>query len=105
MSIFCIIRQNKEKAFLYKLIETVFIILEQLPDTGTYTVHVHILYRNYYYFISRSCDSLFCQYCEKFLELITDLIVSFALLSSLCTHFSLLHVVSAINKKVFSDTA
>ena len=50
-------------------------------------------------------DSLFCQYCEKFLELITDLIVSFALLSSLCTHFSLLHVVSAINKKVFSDTA
>ena len=33
---FCIIRQDKEKAFLYKLIETFFIILEQLPDTGTY---------------------------------------------------------------------
>ncbi|XP_019858857.1 PREDICTED: intron-binding protein aquarius isoform X2 [Amphimedon queenslandica] len=47
-------RQNNEKSFLYKLIRIFIDIVKDIPDTGP-------------------VESSLCHYCEKFIELITDL--------------------------------
>ena len=65
-------RQNNEKSFLYKLISIFIDIVKDIPETGNVHVHVHthvlILFLG-------SVESSLCQFCEKFIELITDLLV------------------------------